>query len=163
MRALILFITPILLLGCTSSELVRIHIKDVEVENKKIMVADFEEIERLGGYSKIRFRVLSGGSVSSSVFPFQGVCRVLAARSMAYAAMVPPNGTTQSFEQTLAAADEDKWIRFDILVDQKMASLKNRTPHRKLDIMGDSYSSNPNATFAIRHTTCEMMGWTGQE
>ena len=57
-----------------AGKLVEIDIKDLPVENGKKLNAIFREVERAEDYSIAEYRVFSGGSVSSSLFPVRAAC-----------------------------------------------------------------------------------------
>lgn len=62
------------------SELFHLVVKDVPVENGKVLDMEFHEIERNAEASTVQITRRSGGSVSSSMFILRGMCGLARAR-----------------------------------------------------------------------------------
>ena len=61
-------------------ELFHLNVKDVPVENGKRLEMKFEEIDRSAHFSTVEITLVSGGSVSSSMFVLRGMCGLARAR-----------------------------------------------------------------------------------
>lgn len=95
-------------LAQASPPLVRLEVKDAPVENGKRLNATFVELEREAGYSIVEAKVLSGGSVSSSMFVVRGLCAVLRARGEQMVQSQPQGAPGQlklTFPSTAAPED----------------------------------------------------------
>jgi len=73
-------------LGALASdpELFHLSVKDVPVENGKVLNMEFQEIERKTDSSTVQIARRSGGSVSSSMFVLRGMCGLARSRSAQY-------------------------------------------------------------------------------
>jgi hypothetical protein len=65
-------------------ELFHLSVKDVPVENGKVLNMEFHEIERTTDSSTVQIARQSGGSVSSSMFILRGMCGLARSRSAQY-------------------------------------------------------------------------------
>jgi hypothetical protein len=138
--------------------LVNIHTKGASVAKEKVLVAEFQEIRRFSQRSHIRFRVTGGGSVSSSMFPLLGLCRVLAAHRGDYAAYIAPYERNESFQHAIIKADAEAWVHMDVLVDTNKEYLARRIPNARLSFIGDLDVSN--STPGVTRKTCQLMQWS---
>lgn len=66
--------------------LLHLAVKDVPVENGKVLDIEFTEVERTPDASTVRIVRRSGGSVSSSMFVVRGLCALARARGQQYVA-----------------------------------------------------------------------------
>jgi hypothetical protein len=64
--------------------LFHLSVKDVPVENGKVLDMAFHEIERTTDSSTVQIARRSGGSVSSSMFILRGMCGLARARGARY-------------------------------------------------------------------------------
>lgn len=64
--------------------LFHLSVKDVPVENGKMLDMEFQEIERKTDSSIVQIARRSGGSVSSSMFVLKGMCGLARSRSAQY-------------------------------------------------------------------------------
>jgi hypothetical protein len=67
-----------------AAELVYLSIKDAPAENGKKREMEFREIERTAEASVVEVTMVSGGSVSSSMFTMRGMCAITRARGAKY-------------------------------------------------------------------------------
>lgn len=85
-------------------ELVSFSVADAPVENGKKLNASFRELRREPDHSVVRAAVVSGGSVSSSMFILRGACLVLHARGARYVTVAPePGASSDTFRLTFPA------------------------------------------------------------
>ena len=81
--AAVLAITP-LSASAGDPALFHLSVKDVPVENGKVLNMEFHEIERKTESSTVQIVRRSGGSVSSSMFILRGMCGLARSRSAQY-------------------------------------------------------------------------------
>lgn len=79
----ILALTPVSALA-SDTALFQLSVKDVPVENGKVLNLEFREIERTADASIVQIAQRSGGSVSSSMFILRGMCGLARSRSAQY-------------------------------------------------------------------------------
>lgn len=81
--AAVLAMTP-LVAPASDPELFHLSVKDVPVENGKVLDMEFQEIERKTDSSTVQIARRSGGSVSSSMFVLRGMCGLARSRGARY-------------------------------------------------------------------------------
>ncbi len=80
--------------------LFHLSVKDVPVENGKVLDMEFQEIERKTDSSTVQIARRSGGSVSSSMFILRGMCGLARSRSAQYFIPTRIAGETERFTVT---------------------------------------------------------------
>jgi len=78
-------LTP-MLAQAADPPLFHLAVKDVPVENGKLLDIEFNEVERTPDSSTVQIVRRAGGSVSSSMFVVRGMCGLARARGQQYVA-----------------------------------------------------------------------------
>ena len=121
-----------------SSKLVDIHVNNAEGEHWQTLVADFQELERTGRLeiepreSTARYRVVSGGSVNSAIFPLAGACRILLMRGQPLMAFLPP-----------PAGLEPGWEMVRLAFARDFKEFHARYPQHKFQMFTDDGEDSP--------------------
>ncbi|MDN4054893.1 hypothetical protein QPK32_17575 [Massilia sp. YIM B02763] len=100
-----LALTPPTLLA-SDSTLYDLSVKDVPVENGKLLDMDFREIERRTDSSIVQIIRRSGGSVSSSMFVLRGMCGLARSRHAQY--FIPRRIPDEKIERYLVTFPSDE-------------------------------------------------------
>jgi len=79
----VLALAPVIA-SASDPTLFHLSVKDVPVENGKVLDMEFHEIERKTDSSTVQIARRSGGSVSSSMFILRGMCGLARSRSARY-------------------------------------------------------------------------------
>jgi hypothetical protein len=83
-----------------SPALVELKVLDGPAENNKTLNATFRETQRAPEFSMVQAIVMSGGSVSSSMFILRGVCAVMRARGERYGSSAAVPGEVGTYRVT---------------------------------------------------------------
>jgi len=81
--ACLMLLAPVLAQAADPA-LFHLAVKDVPVENGKVLDIEFNEVERTPDASTVQIIRRSGGSVSSSMFVVRGLCGLARARGQQY-------------------------------------------------------------------------------
>lgn len=81
-------------------QLFHLSVKDVPVENGKVLNMEFDEIDRDADSSTVQITRRTGGSVSSSMFVLRGMCGLARSRSEQNFVTEPVVGATVRYKVT---------------------------------------------------------------